>query len=70
MKDDPNYKEEILGLLRRDLCAPFIHSVSSLITIGSSINEYSATAWSTTADDDFWARSKFNETTPTSTTTL
>ena len=46
MKDDPKYKEEILGLLRRDLCAPFIHSVSSLITIGGSINEYCATAWS------------------------
>ena len=58
MKDDPKYKEEILGLLRRDLCAPFIHPVSSLITIGGSKNEYCATAWSATADDDFWARSK------------
>ena len=57
MKDDPKYKEEILGLLRRDLCAPFIHEVSSLITIGSSKDEYVATAWSVTADADFWARS-------------
>ena len=58
MKDDPQYKEEILRLLRRDLCAPFIHDVSSLITIGGSKDEYVATAWSVTADDDFWARSK------------
>ena len=58
MKDDPKYKEEVLGLLRRDLCAPFIHSVSSLITIGSTKEEYCATAWSVAADDDFWTRSK------------
>ena len=58
MKDDPQYKEDILRLIRRDLCAPFIHNVSSLITVGSSINEYNATAWSVTADNDFWARSR------------
>ena len=58
MKEDPQYKEEVLGLLRRDLEAPFIHDVSSLITIGGTRDEYIATAWSVTADDDFWARSQ------------
>ncbi|MDE6567131.1 MAG: hypothetical protein K2K70_05305 [Lachnospiraceae bacterium] len=50
MKEDPEYREKMMRLLRRDMTAPFCRQVYSIITIGGTEEEYRAESWSTGSD--------------------
>lgn len=50
MKADPEYREKILRLLRRDMTGPFCRQVYSIITIGGTEEEYRTESWSTGSD--------------------
>lgn len=50
MKADPEYREKMLRLLRRDMTGPFCRQVYSIITIGGTEEEYRAESWSTGSD--------------------
>lgn len=59
MKDDPEYKEKILSLIKRDIgdsCAP--RHCSVMLTVGSSLKDYRGDSWPVIADSEFWARSQ------------
>lgn len=57
MKEEPEYREKMMGLIRRDTTGSFIHQVNSIITIGASDKEYRADSWSSESDE-FWSRAK------------
>ena len=50
MKEDPQYKQQILNLVQRDC--------SVMITVGSSLNDYRADSWPVGYDSEFDIRSK------------
>lgn len=50
MKEDPEYREKMMRLLRRDMTGPFCRQVYSIITIGGTEEEYRAESWSTGSD--------------------
>lgn len=59
MKDDPEYREKILLLLKRDLgssVAP--RNCSAVFTVGVTIKEYRGDSWPVGYDSEFYARSQ------------
>lgn len=60
MKADPEYREKMMRLLRRDMTGPFCRKVYCVITIGGTEEEYRAESWSTETDreevEDEWER--------------
>ncbi len=59
MKDDPEYREKILSLLKRDLessLAP--RNCSAVFTVGATIKEYRGDSWPVGYDSEFYARSQ------------
>ena len=59
MKDDPEYRAQVLSLLQRDLGASFApRNCSILITVGTDLNQYRADSWPVGNDSEFHSRSK------------
>ena len=59
MKDDPEYREQVLALLQRDLGASYApRNCSVLITVGTSLDQYRADSWPVGNDSEFHTRSK------------
>lgn len=59
MKDDPEYRSQVLSLLQRDLGASFApRNCSILITVGTDLNQYRADSWPVGNDSEFHLRSK------------
>lgn len=59
MKDDPEYRSQVLSLLQRDLGASYApRSCSVLITVGTNLNQYRADSWPVGNDSEFRLRSK------------
>lgn len=59
MKDDPEYRAQVLSLLQRDMgfsVAP--RSCSLLITVGTKLDQYRADSWPVGNDSEFRLRSK------------
>lgn len=60
MKADPEYRERMMALLRRDLMGPFCGQEYRIVTIGGSEEEYRVDSWSTASDqkeeDDYMER--------------
>ena len=59
MKDDPEYRAQVLSLLQRDLGASYApRNCSVLITVGTSLDQYRADSWPVGNDSEFHTRSK------------
>ena len=59
MKDDPEYRAQVLSLLQRDLGASYApRNCSVLITVGASLDQYRADSWPVGNDSEFHTRSK------------
>lgn len=59
MKDDPEYRSQVLSLLQRDLGASFApRNCSILITVGTDLDQYRADSWPVGNDSEFHLRSK------------
>ena len=59
MKDDPEYRAQVLSLLQRDLGASYApRNCSVLITVGTSLDQYRADSWPVGNDSEFRLRSK------------
>lgn len=59
MKADPQYREQVLNLIKRDWGSSYMpRSCSVLITVGSDINDYRADSWSDDNDNEFRMYSK------------
>ena len=59
MKDDPEYRAQVLSLIQRDLGASFApRNCSILITVGTDLNQYRADSWPVGNDSEFHSRSK------------
>ena len=59
MKEDPQYKQQILNLIQRDWGDSYApRNCSVLITVGSSLNDYRADSWPAGYDSEFDVRSK------------
>ncbi len=59
MKDDPEYRAQVLALLQRDLGASYApRNCSVLITVGTSLDQYRADSWPVGNDSEFHTRSK------------
>ena len=59
MKDDPEYRTQVLSLLQRDLGASFApRNCSILITVGTDLDQYRADSWPVGNDSEFHLRSK------------
>ncbi len=59
MKDDPEYKEKIMNLLKRDLTSSYApRDTSVMLTVGESLNQYRGDSWPTSNDSEFWWRSE------------
>ena len=59
MKDDPEYRAQVLSLLQRDLGASFApRNCSILITVGTDLDQYRADSWPVGDDSEFHSRSK------------
>ena len=59
MKDDPEYRAQVLALLQRDLGASYaLRNCSVLITVGTSLDQYRADSWPVGNDSEFHTRSK------------
>lgn len=50
MKADPEYREKMMNLLRRDIRGNYCRQVHSIITIGGTEEEYRAVSWSSGRD--------------------
>lgn len=58
MKGDPEYREQVLSLLKRDLGASFApRNCSLLITVGTSLEQYRADSWPVVNDAEFYEQS-------------
>lgn len=57
MKEEPEYREKMMGLIRRDTTGSFVRQVNSIITIGATDSEYRAHSWSSESDE-FWGKVK------------
>lgn len=55
MKADPEYREKMMDLIRRDTTGAFIFQVDCVITIGATEEEYRASSWSSERND-FWGK--------------
>lgn len=59
MKDDPEYRAQVLSLLQRDLGASFApRNCSIMITVGTNLDQYRADSWPVGNDSEFHSRSK------------
>jgi hypothetical protein len=59
MKDDPEYRSQVLSLLQRDLGASYApRNCSVLITVGTSLDQYRADSWPVGNDSEFRLHSK------------
>ena len=60
MKDDPEYREKVLSVIKRDLSASVAPApdCSLLITVGATLEDYRADAWSVNNDSEFFACSQ------------
>jgi hypothetical protein len=58
MKDDPEYREKILSLLKRDLGSSLARNCSAVFTVGATIKEYRGDSWPVGYDSEFFARSQ------------
>ena len=60
MKDDPEYREKVLSVIKRDLSASVAPApdCSLLITVGATLKDYRADAWPVNNDSEFFARSQ------------
>ncbi|RCX12214.1 hypothetical protein DFR58_12324 [Anaerobacterium chartisolvens] len=59
MKENPEYREKILSLIKRDLGDSYApRNCSVMITVGGSLNEYRADSWPVTNDSEFSMRSQ------------
>ena len=59
MKDDPEYREKILSLLKRDLGSSLApRNCSAVFTVGATIKEYRGDSWPVGYDSEFYARSQ------------
>lgn len=59
MKDDPEYRSQVLSLLQRDLDASYApRNCSILITVGINPEQYSADSWSVGNDSEFRLHAK------------
>lgn len=60
MKDDPEYREKVLSLIRRDMTGSVAPApdCSLAITVGATSKDYRADGWSVDNDSEFYARSQ------------
>ena len=60
MKDDPEYREKILSLIKRDMTGSVAPApdCSLVITVGATSKDYRADGWSVNNDSEFYARSQ------------
>lgn len=59
MQADPQYREKVLSLLQRDLCASYAPRPASVIlTVGETLEQYRGDAWPIGGDSDFFGRSQ------------
>ena len=58
MKNDPEYREKILSLLKRDLGSSVPRQCSAVFTVGATLSEYRGDSWSVGYDSEFYARSQ------------
>lgn len=59
MKEDPDYREKVLSLIRRDLGASYApRQCSVLIRVGGSLEEYGGDSWPVGYDSEFYVRSR------------
>ena len=58
MKDNPAYREEVMSMIKRDLGNSYARPCSILITVGKSVNDYSAYSCSVECDSAYWEGSK------------
>ena len=59
MKDDPEYKEQVLNWIKHDLGASYgSRNASVMLTVGGTLEECRGDAWPVSADSEFGIRSK------------
>ncbi len=59
MKDDPEYKQQVLNWIKRDLGASYgSRNASVMLTVGSTLEECRGDAWPVSADSEFGIRSQ------------
>lgn len=60
MKNDPQYKEKVLSLIKRDMTGSVAPApnCSMVITVGATSKDYRADGWSINNDSEFYTRSK------------
>jgi len=59
MKDDPEYREKILSLIRRDFTSSVApRQCSEVITVGATLKDYRGDSWSIGYDSEFYTRSQ------------
>ena len=60
MKDDPEYREKVLSLIKRDMTGSVAPApdCSLVITVGATSKDYRADGWSVNNDSEFYARSQ------------
>ena len=58
MKDDPEYKEKILLLFKRDFGSSLARNCSAVFTVGATIKEHRGDSWPVGYDSEFYTRSQ------------
>lgn len=59
MKDDPEYREKILFLIRRDFTSSVApRQCSGVITVGATLKDYRGDSWPIGYDSEFYTRSQ------------
>ena len=60
MKDDPEYREKVLSLIKRDMTGSVAPApdCSLVITVGATSKDYRADGWSVNNDSEFYVRSQ------------
>ena len=59
MKDDPEYKQQVLNWIKHDLGASYgYRNASVMLTVGSTLEECRGDAWPVSADSEFGIRSQ------------
>lgn len=59
MKADPEYREKVLSLIKRDLQSAYRPgSTSVVLTVGATLDDYRGDSWSVGYDSEFYSRSQ------------
>ena len=59
MKDDPEYREKILSLIKRDFTSSVApRQCSGVITVGATLKDYRGDSWPIGYDSEFYTRSQ------------